>query len=175
MRHALLLNASWEPLCVVPLRRAVVLVLTEKADIVAEADGTVRSVSTSVPTPSVIRLRRYVRVPYRGRLPLTRRNVMVRDEDRCAYCDGRASTVDHVVPRSRGGANSWENVVAACGPCNHRKGSKLLSELGWSLRREPFAPHGTRWVLIGLAQRDPTWAPYLPGVPAAEVEAAAAV
>ena len=82
----------------------------------------------------MIRLANYVRVPYRGRVPLTRAGLMHRDRYRCAYCGGRAETIDHVVPRSRGGPHSWTNCVACCAKCNHRKADKLLSELGWRLR-----------------------------------------
>lgn len=157
----LLLNASYEPLCVITVRRAVVLVLADKADIVVEADGHVRSARTSVPAPSVIRLRGYVRVPYRATLPLNRRNLVARDQGRCAYCGGRGDTIDHVVPRSRGGRHEWTNVVAACQPCNGRKGDRLLAELGWRLPSAPVAPRGWSWILVGVGTTDPAWAAYL--------------
>src|SRR5690625_2141324 len=110
--RTLLLNASYEPLCVIPVTRAIVLVMAEKADVVSEGDAVLRSPSVQVPAPAVIRLRRYVKVPYRRTLALTRRNVLARDDGICAYCGGRGTTVDHVIPRSRGGGNVWENVVA---------------------------------------------------------------
>ena len=110
----LLLNATYEPLCVVSCRRAVVLVLTQKAIPVEEGDGAFHSVTTAVPVPSVLRLTRYVRVPYRAQVPLTRRAVFARDGGRCVYCGAGATSLDHVVPRSRGGAHTWENVVAWC-------------------------------------------------------------
>jgi 5-methylcytosine-specific restriction endonuclease McrA len=162
----LLLNATYEPLCVVPLRRAVVLVLAEKAEIVEKGAGNVRSASHAVPVPSVIRLTTYVRVPYRARLPLTRPALLARDHHRCAYCGRRADTVDHVVPRSRGGRHLWENVVAACRVCNGRKGDRLLAELGWRLPHDPVAPRGTCWLVVAVGTVDPAWAPYL-GVEAA--------
>ena len=161
MRGTLLLNATYEPLCVVPLRRAVVLVLAEKAEIVEAAEGRVRSSRTSLPLPSVIRLTTYVRVPFRAVLPLTRRSLLARDNARCAYCPRTADTIDHVVPRSRGGQHVWENVVGACRACNGKKGDRLLSELGWSLRTRPVAPRGTRWLVVGIGTVDPAWAPYL--------------
>ncbi len=167
MSHALVLNATYEPLCVVPLRRAVVLVLAEKATVVESGAGVMRSARVSVAVPSVVRLARYVRVPYRHSVPLTRRHVLERDGHRCAYCARRADTVDHVVPRSRGGRHEWSNVVAACSRCNHRKGDRLLGEIGWELAVTPLAPAGTVALLVGLARRDPAWTPYLTGWQAA--------
>ena len=118
------------------LRRAVCLVLSGKAEIVHDdtAGATLHSASVTLATPSVIRLRRYVRIPYRNRVPLTRAALMRRDNYRCAYCDRKAETIDHVIPRSRGGPHSWENCVASCTTCNHRKADRLLEELGWTLR-----------------------------------------
>jgi len=161
VKGTLLLNASFEPLCVVPMKRAVVLVLAEKAEILEAANGLVRSASTAVPVPSVIRLTTYVRVPYRARLPLTRRALLARDSHRCAYCSRSADTIDHVVPRSRHGRHEWENVVAACRVCNGRKGDRLLAELGWALRATPTVPRGTRWLVVGVGRIDPAWEPYL--------------
>lgn len=161
MRTTLLLNASFEPLSVIPLRRAVVLVLADKADVIAESDEPVRSPTMRLAAPSVIRLRYYVKVPYRGNLPLTRRNLIARDQGRCAYCGGKADTIDHVVPRSRGGQDCWENVVAACRDCNNRKAARLLSELGWSIDFKPTAPKGWSWLVLGVATR-PEWAEWIP-------------
>lgn len=161
MSLTLVLNATYEPLCVVPLRRAVVLVLAEKATVVAAGEGVLRSARQAIPAPRVVRLSRYVRVPYRRSLPMTRRGVLQRDGYRCAYCAGRAETVDHVVPRSRGGRHEWSNVVAACRRCNHRKADRLVGELGWSLPFAPSAPHGTVALLVGYARLHPSWEPYL--------------
>ncbi|WP_405152134.1 HNH endonuclease [Sphaerisporangium sp. NBC_01403] len=164
MRQVLLLNATFEPLTTLNLHRAVVLVIREKADVV-HRDGrgaVLRSATRTVDVPSVIRLRRYVRIPYRSRIPLTRAALMRRDDYRCAYCGQRAETIDHVLPRSRGGLHTWENCVASCMPCNHRKADRLLDELGWSLRVTPVVPHGVHWRLIGAQfDGDPQWAPYL--------------
>jgi len=158
---ALVLNATYEPLCVVPLRRAVVLVLAEKAVLVEAGDGLVRSSHMSMPVPSVVRLSRYVRVPYRRDVPLTRRAVLDRDGHTCAYCGTKAETIDHVRPRSRGGLHIWANVVAACSHCNHRKGDRLLAELGWHLLATPAQPPPTVAVVMGWTKRDPSWQPYL--------------
>jgi 5-methylcytosine-specific restriction endonuclease McrA len=157
----LVLNASYEPLCVVPMRRAVVLILAEKAVMVEAGADFLHSATSSIRVPRVVKLCRYVRVPYRRQIPLTRRAVLARDSHRCVYCTVRADTIDHVVPRSRGGRNEWTNVVAACSRCNHRKGDRLLSELGWALPRPPVQPPATVAVVLGWAKRDPTWDRYL--------------
>ncbi|MCM6777677.1 HNH endonuclease [Nocardia sp. CDC159] len=163
-RRVLLLNATYEPLTALSARRAIVLLICDKADPVHHnADGpVVHSAGASVALPSVIRLRNYVRVPYRARVPMTRAALMHRDRYRCAYCGGKAETIDHVIPRSRGGAHSWENCVASCAPCNHRKADKLLSELGWTLRQPLVSPKGPHWRLLSTtADLDPVWLQYL--------------
>ena len=164
MRRVLLLNVTYEPLTTVGLRRAVCLVLGGKAEIVHDdVEGAVlHAASVALATPSVIRLSRYVRVPYRNRVPLTRAALMRRDNYRCAYCGRRAETIDHVIPRSRGGAHAWENCVASCTICNHRKADRLLEELGWTLPVPPVVPRGAHWRLVGAQHDgDPQWAAYL--------------
>ena len=161
MSGALVLNATYEPLCVVPMRRAVVLVLAEKAVVVEAGAGVLHSARSEMPVPTVVRLSRYVRVPYRREVPLTRRAVLDRDTHQCAYCGVRADTIDHVRPRSRGGEHIWTNVVAACARCNHRKGDRLLSELGWHLAAHPVQPPATVAVVMGWAKREPSWQRYL--------------
>ncbi|MEU5581359.1 MULTISPECIES: HNH endonuclease [Streptomyces] len=161
MPHVLVLNASYEPLGVVPLRRALVLVLENKALCLEESGAFMHSEKRTVPAPSVVRLKRFVRVPYRGPVPLTRRALFARDGGRCMYCGGVATSVDHVVPKSRGGQHAWENVVAACRRCNHVKADRHLMELGWRLRHKPAPPSGLAWRIIGTGHRDPRWLPYL--------------
>jgi 5-methylcytosine-specific restriction endonuclease McrA len=158
---SLVLNATYEPLCVVTLRRAVVLVLAEKAIVVEQSAAVMHSATACVPVPSVVRLSRYVRVPYRREVPMTRRAVLDRDAHRCVYCGVRADTIDHVRPRSRGGEHIWTNVVAACARCNHRKGDRLLSELGWHLAVPPVQPPATVAVVMGWTKREPSWQRYL--------------
>lgn len=163
-RRVLLLNATYEPLTAVTLRRAIVLVLRERADVIhAAAPGlTARSAQTVVAIPSVIRLRTYVRVPYRATIPMTRAALMHRDRFRCGYCGAKATTIDHVLPRSRGGAHSWENCVACCASCNHRKADRLLSELGWTLHATLRAPTGRHWRLLAtIKDIDPSWVQYI--------------
>ena len=162
---ALVLNATYEPLCVVSGRRAVVLVLTSKAVSVAEGDAVLHSARTDVAVPAVVRLLRYVRVPYRVNVPLTRKAVFARDGGRCVYCGAAATSLDHVVPKSRGGSHSWDNVVSACGRCNHVKADRGIAELGWRLVRQPAVPSGAAWRVVGARRVDPRWRPYLDGAP----------
>jgi 5-methylcytosine-specific restriction endonuclease McrA len=162
--RVLLLNATFEPLAVVTAKRAVVLMLTGKAECVQAAleGGAFHSASLTIPAPSVMRLSRYVRVPYRGPVPMTRAGVLRRDARRCAYCGKRADTIDHVVPRSRGGTHSWENCVAACRTCNARKADRLVEELGWSLGVVPRPPNRTTAGILVLAvEPHPAWEPWL--------------
>lgn len=161
----LLLNGDYSPLRVVSLKRGINLVLAGKAEILEESDDEVlRSARMAVAAPSVIRLRYFVKVPYRARLPLTKDNLLARDKGRCGYCSrgvkGKDATIDHVIPRSKGGQHEWENVVACCSPCNQKKGDKLLSELRWELQVTPKAPHGLRWYVMGV-EIEPSWEPYL--------------
>jgi 5-methylcytosine-specific restriction endonuclease McrA len=136
-----------------------VLVLKEKADII-ESNGMVfRSEHLQVPAPSVVRLTYFVHVPFRARASLTRRAVFARDEWACQYCGGTAENVDHVIPRSRGGTHTWENVVASCRRCNARKENHLHVEAGMRLRRRPYAPKdGLR---LSLGKLEPEWEQYL--------------
>lgn len=160
MGHALVLNATYEPLCVVPARRALLLVLMHKAVSVEESDLLLHSATLTVAAPSVVRLTTFIRVPYRGPVPLTRRAVFVRDGGRCVYCGRVATSIDHVVPRSRGGRHEWRNVVSACRRCNHVKADRTVADLGWRLR-PPQEPTGAAWRILGTGRSDPRWAPYL--------------
>ncbi|PLW71425.1 HNH endonuclease [Streptomyces sp. SCUT-3] len=158
MREALVLNASFEPLSSVSLKRAVVLVLQEKAVVERAHPGLrVRAAQVELPAPRVIRLCRYVRVPFRQRAPWSRRGVLVRDRHRCAYCGRRATTVDHLVPRSRGGRDTWLNTVAACSEDNHRKADRTPEQAGMRLLVQPFEPTPADALVLalGLAPEDP--------------------
>ena len=164
MERVLLLNATFEPLALVSDRRAVVLVLAGRAEPVAFRPDprTFHSAQLSIDVPAIVRLFQMVRIPRWARTPpLTRRAVLRRDGGRCAYCSETADTVDHVVPRSRGGRHEWSNVVASCKADNLTKGDHLLSELGWKLAFTPRAPDGHLWRLRHLAEVDPLWEPYL--------------
>lgn len=165
----LLLNASYEPLRIITTKRAVCLVLAEKAEVIEEKAGRLRSAATSVAVPAVIRLRRYVQIPFKATYPLNRRALIVRDGHACQVsgCERIGSTIDHVKPRSRGGKHEWVNVALMCGPHNFKKADKTMAEMGWTLKREPQAPHGTMWLLIGTGVAyDTDWALYLPPIPA---------
>jgi 5-methylcytosine-specific restriction endonuclease McrA len=161
MSRSLVLNASYEPLSVVSARRAVVLVLAEKADVVHETPEIVHSERLTLSIPSVIRLRYFVRVPYRRSAALSRRGVFLRDGGQCQYCGRRADSIDHVVPRSRGGQHVWDNVVAACGRCNAVKRDRLLEETTMRLRRHPQAPAHLSWVAVAVNRVPDDWAQYL--------------
>src|SRR5437762_13937955 len=159
MPRSLVLNSTHQPLAVVPARRAVVLVLKEKAVLLASNGVVFRSERFELPAPSVVRLRYFVHVPFRAHAALTRRAVFARDEWVCQYCGAPAENVDHVIPRSRGGQHTWDNVVAACRRCNSRKENRLPHEVGLRLPRKPFIPSdGFR---LSLGRPAPAWEPYL--------------
>jgi 5-methylcytosine-specific restriction endonuclease McrA len=141
MGKVLVLNASYEPLNITSWRRAVVLLIKGKAEQV-EHNG--KFIYPELPLPTVIRLRHYVRVPYKD-IPLTRRNILSRDAHSCQYCSysGDDLTLDHVVPRSRGGIDSWENIVTACVRCNVKKGNRTPKEANMLLRNPPRKPHSS--------------------------------
>ncbi len=165
MSKVLVLNASYEPLNITSWRRAVVLLLKGKAEQV-EHNG--KCVYTGFPLPTVIRLRHYVRVPYKE-IPLTRRNILHRDNHTCQYCGyiGEDLTLDHITPRSRGGDDSWENIVTACVRCNVKKGSRTPKEAGMPLRCQPRRPYSslyfevTKHVKSGVHQE---WRKYVIGI-----------
>jgi len=171
--RTLVLNAGFEPLAVVSFKRALVLVMNQKATVVAaDADHPVHGSSGTWDRPSVILLTRYVRIPSSRLIPVSRRGVLRRDAHRCGYCGGSANTIDHVLPRSRGGQDSWENLVACCLKCNNVKGDRTPAEMGWTLRVRPRAPHGTAWLVRGVERAEAQWEEFL--APALERAASAA-
>jgi 5-methylcytosine-specific restriction endonuclease McrA len=162
--RALVLNASYQPLCVVPVRRAIVLALKGKAEVLHSNGVVFHSEHLTLSSPSVVRLNYFVRVPYRARASMSRRAVLVRDSFQCQYCGRPAENVDHVVPRSRGGGHNWDNVVAACRSCNSRKENRSPAEVGLHLRHPPRAPHESVWIMVAVDRVDPAWEQYL-GLP----------
>ncbi|MFE2723442.1 HNH endonuclease [Kitasatospora sp. NPDC059327] len=174
MRNTLVLNASYEPLTTVSLQRAVVLVLQDKA-VVEQAHPlrSIRGTGVSVPVPRVIRLQRYVRVPFRQQAPWSRRGVLVRDQHLCAYCGRRATTVDHLQPRSRGGADSWLNTVAACSEDNQRKADRTPEQAGMKLLRTPFVPTPQATLMMALGLRGSDLRDLADWLPAAAAPSAA--
>ncbi len=161
MARALVLNASYQPLCVVPVRRALILALKGKAEVLHSNGHVFRSETLEISAPSVVRLNYFVKVPYRARASLSRRAVLVRDNFECQYCGSPAENVDHVIPRSRGGAHTWDNVVAACRPCNARKENRMASDVGLRLRHKPLPPHESVWIMVAVEWVDPIWEQYL--------------
>ncbi|MHA6695596.1 HNH endonuclease [Homoserinimonas sp. A520] len=160
--RTLVLNAGFEPLAVVSFKRALVLVMNQKATVLAhDAEHPVWGLSASYERPSVILLTRYVRIPNSRLLPVSRRGVLRRDDQRCGYCGGAATTIDHVLPRSRGGVDSWENLVACCLRCNNAKGNRTPGEMGWKLLFRPQPPHGTSWLVRGVERAQPQWEEFL--------------
>ncbi|WP_337845824.1 HNH endonuclease [Thermus sp.] len=159
--RVLVLNATYEVLGLASIKRSVLLVLGGGAEMVAESGRYLHTPSTRIPVPSVIRLKRLVR---RGpsRVPLNRRNVLRRDRYTCQYCgrQGGDLTVDHVLPKSRGGRSTWENLVAACRACNLKKGDRTPEEAGMRLLRSPRAPK-TPLFLADLKEIPEAWKPFL--------------
>ncbi len=151
-KQVLVLNASYEPLSLVSVRRAVVLLLREKAELLEVTQQVLRSSNRAMPEPLVIRLVQYVRLPHRH-VPSTRSGIMLRDAYTCQYCGETPGhhllTVDHVVPRSRGGRHTWDNLVTACTRCNQRKGSLTPDEAGMTLIKRPVEPSYVALVLLG--------------------------
>jgi 5-methylcytosine-specific restriction endonuclease McrA len=157
----LVLNATYEPIGVVSGRRAVVLALTDKVDVLSETSIRLSSASVDVAVPSVVRLRYYVKVPYKRTAPLSRRAVFARDGGRCQYCGRAAESIDHVIPRSRGGEHTWENVVACCRRCNTSKSDRLLADCAMELASTPKAPTEWVWLKVAAGSVPDDWTPYI--------------
>ncbi len=162
MAHVLVLNQDYRALTVCSVQRAIVLIHLRKADLVEAIDGHfMRSPSIAFPWPSIVRLKFYVRVPYR-RIMLSRKNILRRDNFRCQYCGSRENlTVDHIVPKSRGGEDTWRNLSAACTSCNNKKGNRTPEEARMPLRRKPFRPSHVMFIRDYVGTLDETWKPYL--------------
>lgn len=163
----LVLNHNYEPLNVCNIRRAIILVITGKAEILEAYDVDVPTARECYDAPSVIRLAYMIRRPH-PRVKLCRREIFIRDDFTCQYCGERTRdlTIDHVIPRSRGGVHSWENLVSACRTCNHRKGGKTLSEARLYLRHEPREPRAGRYYSIQRAVSSTiseAWLKFIPG------------
>jgi 5-methylcytosine-specific restriction endonuclease McrA len=162
--RVLVLNASYEPINVCTVRRATVLVLKSRAEVIEKGEGALHSERLEFARPCVIRLIRYVRIPRDvHRRKITRKAVLARDSYTCQYCGHEASglTVDHVIPRSRGGESSWENIVASCAPCNRKKGNRLPREVSMHPRKHPRPPGPTVFIRIASPRIPNAWEPYL--------------
>lgn len=163
MGHVLVLNASYEPLNVCSVRRAHVLVWKGKAEVVEATGKPLRSAAEKYVWPHVIRLLNYVRVPKSVQRKISRRALFARDGWRCQYCGTETGklTLDHIVPRSRGGDSIWENVVTSCAPCNLRKGNRTLDEVGMRLSTQPRPPAPALFVTLSAPRIPDGWQPYL--------------
>ncbi|WP_419923161.1 HNH endonuclease [Candidatus Poriferisodalis sp.] len=160
--RTLVLNVTYQPLSITTVRKALLLVLAGKADVIHSGSGRIRSPRMSIAAPSVVRLNYHARAPYRRRAPLHRRAVFARDSYRCQYCGDRAECIDHVHPRSRGGEHTWENVVACCRACNVGKGDSLLGDGRFRLRHVPYAPEPLAVVAAMRGGAPQEWKDYLP-------------
>jgi 5-methylcytosine-specific restriction endonuclease McrA len=162
----LVLNASYEPINVCAARRAIVLVLKGVAMTEEENGHFLHSTRLAIRVPSVIRLLEYRRIPHQTR-SLSRKNILLRDRNVCQYCGAALPsgelTLDHVIPRSRGGSSTWENLVACCHGCNRRKGNQYVHEAGMKLMREPraFNLHTSRHIMRLIGHSDAKWRKYL--------------
>ena len=160
----LVLNATYEPINVCTVRRATVLLLKSKAEVIEIGSTDLHWATGSLPRPVVIRLITYVRIPRDvHRRKITRKAVLARDAWTCQYCGSERSglTVDHVIPRSRGGESVWENIVASCAPCNRRKGNRLPAEIEMHPVSKPKAPGPNVFIRIAAPRIPTSWEPYL--------------
>jgi len=162
-KKVLVLNRGYEPVSICSVKKAILLLVLAKAEVVEVRNGLVlRSVSAAYPLPSVIRLTTSIRMPYKH-VELTRRNIMRRDGFQCQYCGATdvPLTIDHVIPRSRGGTDTWENLVCACIHCNNLKGDRTPEEVGMRLLRPPRRPHPILFLKQFVGKLEDEWRPYL--------------
>ena len=162
-RQVLLLNQNYEPMTICSARKAVILLYLGKAELVEQHESFVlRSVSLEMPFPSVVRLGRFISVP-RKRILLSRKNIMKRDRFSCQYCEASTKplTVDHILPRERGGLDSWDNLVAACEPCNSKKGNRTPDEANMLLLKIPKKPNHLFFIQNFFGTVEDHWKPYL--------------
>ncbi len=161
--RVLVLNQSYEPVSVCNAKKAFLLIYMMKAEVVAERNNrTLRSVSATFPYPSVIRLSSYIRVPFK-KIELSRKNVLRRDNFRCQYCNSTSNplTIDHIIPKSRGGMDVWENLITACLKCNNKKGNRTPDEASMKLLSNPRRPHHVLFLKQYMGSADDSWRPYL--------------
>ena len=160
--QVLVLNQNYEPMTITNAKKAIILIYLGKAEIIEKNEAYIHSISTSYPLPSIVRLTRYINVP-RKRIILSRKNIIKRDSHTCQYCGARFGpvTIDHVIPKVRGGEDTWENLVCACVKCNNKKGNRLLEEVGMVLARKPQRPNYIFFIRYFIGKIDNRWKPYL--------------
>lgn len=162
-RNVLVLNQNYEPLSVCTVKRAIIMVILDRAEIIETLDGKmVRSITTSIAVPSVVRLGAFIKVPHK-RIMLSRKNIIKRDGGTCRYCGYKKSdmTVDHIVPKHLGGKDTWENLVAACAECNNKKGQRTPDQAGMKLLRKPRRPNHITFIKQFIGVKDTSWKRYL--------------
>ncbi len=162
-KRVLLLNQNYEPLSICSARKAIILMFLGKVQLVERYDSLlVRSVTTQIALPSILRLNRYIHVP-RKRILLSRKNIIKRDRLSCQYCGSRSKplTVDHVIPKERNGEDRWENLVAACVECNAKKGNRTPEEANMKLFTVPKKPNHLYFIQNFFGQPEDLWKPYL--------------
>ena len=159
----LILNQNYEPLSICNAKKAIVLLYLRKAELIeAYTEKRIRSMSMSMPFPSIVRLSVYIHVPYK-KIILSRKNILRRDGHRCQYC-GRSEaslTVDHIIPKAKMGEDSWENLVTACVDCNNRKGDRAPEDAHMKLHRKPMRPNHLMFIRHFVGTIDERWKPYL--------------
>jgi 5-methylcytosine-specific restriction endonuclease McrA len=163
--RVLVLNASCEPINVCTVRRATVLLLKERAEILEHGRWSLHAESVTIPRPVVIRLVTYVNIPRDAHSrKITRRAIFARDRWTCQYCGRERGklTIDHVIPRCKGGSSSWDNIVTSCAPCNRRKGDRLPRQAAMHPRRRPKVPNPTIFIHVSTNAIPPVWEQYLP-------------
>ena len=160
--NVLVLNQDYQPLSVCNVKKSMLLLLLEKAEMLHDHPAKkIRSIRMEFGFPTVIRLRKYARIPYKN-IVLSRKNILKRDNNRCLYCNSRESlTIDHIIPKSRGGVDTWENLVTACNLCNHKKGNKSPREAGMTLLAKPFRPNHIIYLRDFYGNVHESWKPYL--------------
>jgi len=163
-RKVLVLNQDFSPMTVCTIQRAFVMVFLRKAELLRERNGfQLRTVDKAFPMPAVIKINRYITLPYRG-VVLTRQNIFKRDGFSCQYCGINSDlTLDHVLPKSRNGKSSWSNLVTACKSCNSRKGDYLPQEMGLLLRNQPYKPSYILFLSSQSGYIQDEWRPFLNG------------
>ena len=158
----LILNSTFQPLSLATPKRALALLFSKKINVLKESDIELRSIEQTIAIPKVAVLTYYVRAPYARRVALNRENIFIRDSFSCQYCGEDAESIDHIMPKSKGGSHEWSNVVACCKKCNLLKADKLLSKTSLNLKKIPSIPEGNFWIKTIIGNNpDPDWKEYL--------------
>jgi len=161
--QVLVLNQNYEPMSITNVKKAILLIFLRKAELIEKYDGLrIRSINLAFPLPCIVRLTRYIHVPQK-RIVLSRKNILKRDNHRCQYCgkNNGPFTLDHVIPKDRGGEDTWENLVCACTHCNNKKRNRTPDEAGMRLLSRPKKPNHIFFIRYIVGNMDNRWKPYL--------------